>query len=604
MDGIELTPQIISVSLLLLLALYCLVTEKIPITVTALGIIAALSALESLFGGVLDHSLIFGSFGSRGPLAVAMLFLVSAAMLRTGALSFVVDAFIKVTKGNAFLLMAFMVPLTVVLSAFLNNTPVVIIFISIILMLCERFKLLPSKFLIPLSYASILGGTCTLIGTSTNIILSDMMVREGRPPLGFFELSIVGVPVAIIGSLFLIFVAPRLLPERKSTFISSGDVQVKTYITDLAVPQNSPLVGLTTENITTVAGLNAKVLEVFRDGERVYIPGEAHVVLQSDDYITLEDDADNIASMLRKRIVALHKGDENLYLSGPKDTHPIAELIVPPNSKARGRRIQNTEVGRNDEITLIGVMRKQTHYAWQKPEQLRFATGDTVLVQGTSNALASMQADGDFLVVEEAGAKIHYTNKAPLTLGLFLSMIGLAAFNIMGILPAATIVVFLMFVTRCLTVKEGFRSLDGEVLILIVSTIALGMALSETGAAGVYATLFLSPFEGVSPRIILVALIVFTALVTNFLSNNSAAALLTPIAVSMGIQLDVDPRAFLVGIAFGASACYLTPIGYQTNLLVYNPGGYKFADFLRVGIPMTILVIVASSILIPVFFDI
>jgi len=187
---------------------------------------------------------------------------------------------------------------------------------------------------------------------------------------------------------------------------------------------------------------------------------------------------------------------------------------------------------------------------------------------------------------------------------LFLGMILLASFKVMGILPAASLAGFLLFVTRCITVKDAFNSLDGEVLILIVSTIALGKALGETGAASVYANLFLTPFQGVSPRIILVALIVFTALVTNFLSNNSAAALLTPIAVSMGVQLGVDPRAFLIGIAFGASACYLTPIGYQTNLLVYNPGGYKFSDFFRVGIPMTILVIVLASILIPIFFDI
>jgi di/tricarboxylate transporter len=603
MTGLEWTPQIVAVSGILVAALYFLISEKLPITVTAIGIVGALAFFEALFGGVLSHQEIFASFGSRGPLAVAMLFVVSAALIRTGALSFIVNAFVKLTGGKPFLLMLLMVIVVVVLSAFLNNTPVVIIFISIILMLCERFRLLPSKFLIPLSYASILGGTCTLIGTSTNLILSDMMVLNGRPALGFFELSVVGVPVAIIGGLFLVFIAPRLLPERKSTFISSGDVQSKTYVSELRILEGSPLAGAKTDEATVRIGKGAAILEVVRAGEKVFLTGNEDIVLQVGDEIVVDSEADQLTSLLSRKAVELRDGSD-LFLSGPKDTHPIAELIVPANSKARGRRIQNTEVGLNDEITVLGVMRKQTHYAWQKAKQLRFATGDTILVQGTSNSLASLQADGDFLVVEEASRKIHYTNKAPLALGLFLAMIGAASFNFMGILPAASIAVALMFITRCITVKEGMRSLDGEVLLLIVSTIALGKSLSDTGAAGVYAHLFLAPFEGVSPRIILVALITFTALVTNFLSNNSAAALLTPIAVSMGTQLDVDPRAFLIGIAFGASACYLTPIGYQTNLLVYGPGGYKFSDFFRVGIPMTILVIGVSALLIPIFFKI
>jgi hypothetical protein len=371
----------------------------------------------------------------------------------------------------------------------------------------------------------------------------------------------------------------------------------------LIIPEKSPLAGLSTKDVTSVSGKNSSILEVVRRGEVLYLSGGEDVSLEVNDYIVMENEADQITTMLNRKIVDLYQG-EVLDLSGPKDSHPIAELIVPPNSRARGRRLRNTAPGQREDITQIGVMRKATHYAWQKAGQLRLVTGDTILVQASSDALASLQADGDFLVVEEEGQKIHYTNKAPIALGLFLGMIMLASFKVMGILPAASLAGFLLFVTRCITVKDAFNSLDGEVLILIVSTIALGKALGETGAASVYANLFLTPFHGVSPRIILVALIAFTALVTNFLSNNSAAALLTPIAVSMGVQLGVDPRAFLIGIAFGASACYLTPIGYQTNLLVYNPGGYKFSDFFRVGIPMTALVIALASVLIPVFFDI
>ena len=381
MVGIEWTPQVIAVSLILLAALFFLISEKLPITVTALGIIAALALSETMLGGVLKHKAIFASFGSRGPLAVAMLFVVSAALIRTGALSFIVNAFVKVSKGKPFLLMVCMVVTVISLSAFLNNTPVVIIFISIILMLCERFRLLPSKFLIPLSYASILGGTCTLIGTSTNIILSDMMVLNGQKALGFFELSIVGVPLAILGGLFLVFLAPKLLPERKSTFISSGDVQVKTYVAELTIPAGSPIAGLSTAEVASKAGPNSAVHEVLRDGKSIFLTGDEAVVMEAGDQLVMENDVDNLTTLLGRKHLNLLTGAE-VFLSSPQDAHPIAELIVPPNSKARGRRIQNTEVGQSDDITVLGVMRKQTHFAWQKAKQLRFATGDTVLVQG------------------------------------------------------------------------------------------------------------------------------------------------------------------------------------------------------------------------------
>ncbi|MFV0420724.1 SLC13 family permease [Oleidesulfovibrio sp.] len=601
MEATFMSPQVLSVTAILVIALYLLVTEKWPLPLTALGIIVGLSLSEALLGGVLSFSKIFGSFGSRGPLAVAMLFIVSRGLIRSGALSFVVNLAARLTKGQPLRLMIFMVVTVIALSAFLNNTPVVILFISIILMLCERFRFVPSKFMIPLSFASILGGTCTLIGTSTNIILSDMMVLNGQKPLGMFELSIVGVPLAVIGGLFLIFVAPKLLPERKSTFISSGDQQGNLYLSEVVVPEGSPLTGVKVSEASSVLGPSGEVAELSRQGEMLYVPGREDLTIHAGDLLVISSPLDDLTSLLGKKVVTLRHGGD-LFLSGPSDARPIAELIVPPASRVRGRRLWNTAAGRDENITIIGVRHKEGHYAWQKTSQLRLATGDTLLVQGTRSAMDSLASDGDFIIMEEASQKIHYSNKAPLALGLFLGMVFCAATGIMGILPAATIAAFLMILTRCVNLKESFHSLDGEVLLLIISTISLGKALSETGAADVYAQAFLAPFEGVSAQIVLLAVVTLTALVTNFLSNNSAAALLTPVAVSIGMKLGVDPRAFLIGIAFGASACYLTPIGYQTNLLVYAPGGYKFSDFMRVGLPMTLLVIVFSTIVIPMVF--
>ncbi|MBL3581415.1 SLC13 family permease [Oleidesulfovibrio alaskensis] len=601
MEATFMSPQVLAVTAILILALYLLVTEKWPLPLTALGIIVGLCLAEALVGGILSFSNIFGSFGSRGPLAVAMLFIVSRGLIRSGALSFVVNLAARLTGGKPLRLMIFMVTTVITLSAFLNNTPVVILFISIILMLCERFRLVPSKFMIPLSFASILGGTCTLIGTSTNIILSDMMVLNKQAPLGMFELSVVGVPLAIIGGLFLIFVAPRLLPERKSTFISSGEQQENLYLSEVVVPEGSPLAGVKISEASSVLGSSGSVVEQSRQGEMLYLPGREDQIIYAGDLLVVSSPLDTLTSLLASRIIVLRHGGD-LFLSGPSDARPIAELIVPPASRVRGRRLWNTAPGRDENITVIGVRHKEGHYAWQKTSQLRLAAGDTLLVQGTRAAMDSLASDGDFIIMEEAGQKIHYSNKAPLALGLFLAMVVVASVGIMGILPAATIAAFLMILTRCVNLKESFRSLDGEVLLLIIATISLGKALSQTGAADVYAHAFLTPFEGVSARFILLAVVTLTALITNFLSNNSAAALLTPVAVSIGMELGVDPRAFLIGIALGASACYLTPIGYQTNLLVYAPGGYKFSDFMRVGLPMTLLVIVLATVMIPMFF--
>lgn len=373
MTGLEWTPHMIPVSAIFSVALYFFISKKIPITVTAIGIIGALALCETISGEVLSHTEVFASFGSSGPLAVVMLFGVSAVLIRNGAQSFVVNSFVKLTRGKTSLLTLLMVCVVIALSAFLNNMPVVIIFISIILMICERFRLVPTRFLTPLSYASILGGTCALIGTSSDIILSDMMVLNGQKAFGFFGPSIVGVPVAIIGGLFLVFIAPRLLLDRKSTFISSGDVHAKTYISELRVLEGGPLAGVRTDDIESRVGAGVFILEVLRGRQNVYLPGSEGIVINPGDELVVDTEAAKLISLLSRKAAVLRNGSE-LFLSGPKDTHPIAELIVPSNSKARGRRIQNTEVGISDEITILGVMRKQNHYTMQKARQQRFAT--------------------------------------------------------------------------------------------------------------------------------------------------------------------------------------------------------------------------------------
>ncbi len=586
-------PQIILVSAILIAALILLITEKIAVDKTAVGIMVALSIT-----GILTPAETISGFANPAVITVGAMFLLSHGLIRTGGVDFVSKLILHLSKGNktsATILILITVAIT---SGFINNTPVVVLFVPIIMGLSCECDFSPSKLLLPISYASILAGTCTLIGTSTNIIISDLSTGFGFEPLSMFELSQVGIPIAIVGILFLFFVSPRILPGRTAPVCELDETKANRYIAELIVSPDSPLIG--EKNIIKHAeedwGLG--VIEVFRNG-KIFDPVRSPITIKEKDILLVKGSAEDIVSCLKKQILELAHGEEDMAFGQGLEDDLIVELIVPPLSGLLREQLLSTELQNDPDIKVIAIRSRHHHYSNRTIETVKLKIGDTILVRCPREKLSKMRNSNDFIVVEDIHHTMINTEKSKMAAIIFLGVVLCASTGLADILVCSLTGVFLMTLTHCVSLKDAYRSLESEVLLLIVGTIALGIAMQKTGATALYANAFLSLFDGMSPNTVLLGIILLSSLCTHILSNNATAVLLLPIAVSTATSLGVDPKPFIIGICFGASACFATPIGYQTNLLVYGPGRYRFSDYIKLGMPLNIMVIGLSALLIP-----
>ena len=585
--------QIVFVSLLLMTTLLLLISEKISVDKTAMGIMVLLSLT-----GILTPKETVAGFANPAVITVAAMFLLSRGLIRTGAVEVVTQLVLRFSKGKktyAFLLILLTVALS---SAFINNTPVVVLFIPIVMGLSCEYDFSPSKLLIPLSYVSILAGTCTLIGTSTNIIVSDLFESAGYEPLSMFELSTIGVPIAVLGIIFLVFVSPKLMPGRTAPVCEMDEERETKYIAEFIVPLKSPLVGNETIIETAEEDLGLTVIEIFRNGN-IFDPSRTHISLKQEDILLVKGSAEDLVLCLKKQILQPAHGEENMAFGSSKEDDLIVELIVPPLSSLLREPLLSTDLQNDSDIQIIAIRSRQRHYSYRKIQTVRLKIGDIILVRCPREKLSRIRNNTDFIVIEDIHHAMIDKEKARIAVAIFTGVILSATLGLADIMAASLAGVFLMTLTRCLSLKDAYSSLQSDVLLLIIGTIALGLAMQKTGATKLYADLFLNLFTGQSPNIVLLGIIILSSICTHLLSNNATAVLLLPIAISTAMSLGVNPKPFIIGICFGASACYATPIGYQTNLLVYSPGGYRFSDYIKLGLPLNILVILLASVSIP-----
>jgi len=595
LDGSQLA--VVIVSAILAVAIVLLVTEKLPVDLTALGIIAALILL-----GILDPPEALSGFANPAPVTVAALFAVSRGLMRSGALDFITDRVMRFSGGKPGRLLFISLFLVGGFSSFLNNTPVVVLFISVTMAVCSKYSLSPSKFLLPISFVSILAGTSTLIGTSTNILVSDLAAQNGLEPIGMFELSLLGVPTAMLGALFLFFVSPRVLGSHQEPIYEvHEDSERNRYISELLVEAGSPLEGRTAKVAFETRYAGIELYEVIRR-DRLIDPRRQEVDIEVGDVLRVKATAQQLTRILGDRCAVLAQGPDGTAAKPYERDSVIAELLVRPNTPFVGRALSNWMASLDSHVKVIGVKRHWKHYPARKFRDMRLALGDIILVQSPLDHLEQIRAAGELLVIEDVHKTLVYKRKTPIATGIFLTMILVTTLGIADILISSLVAMLLMVITGCLSLREAYRSIDVRVLVLIIGTLALGTALETTGAADLYARWFLKPLADASPQLVLSAFILLTSLLSMFISNNSTAVLMLPIALSTAAGLGVDPRPFVIGICFGASACYATPIGYQTNLLVYGPGGYKFKDYLKLGIPLNLFVWIVASIFVPILW--
>jgi len=596
----ESTPDLIVVLCVVVGVLVMLARTRIPadaIMVAALAVLVAIP-MPSADGwtlGVVSVAAALAGFSNPGMLTVGILFAVVAGMRATGAIDVMANALLGRPSGERAALLRVTAP-ALGMSVFLNNTAVVAMMIPAVQSFARRVRVSPSVLLIPLSYAAILGGTCTLIGTSTNLVVAGLVLTEtDLPPLRMFDITWVGVPCAIVGGLFLLLVAPPLLRRRQAAAQSLSDV--REYALELVVPEGSPIDGLTVE----VAGLRhlpgCFLVEIERRGEILPAVGPTQV-LRANDRLLFAGVVDSIRDLARTRGL-VPATDQVLKLDAPRFHRRLYEVVVSTTSPLVGKTIREGRFRNRYEGAVIAVSRNGERIRGRIGD-VRIRAGDLLLVEAGPDFSERVGQSRDFLLasaLSDSAPRRH--GRAWIAIAILIAMVTVAALEIYPMLVAALLAAIAMVLCRCCSIAESRRSVDWSVLIVIGAALGLGKALDESGAASLIAG-GLVRIAGEHPWMALIAVYVATSLLTEVVTNNAAVALVFPIAYTVSLALGVDFMPFAIAIMVAGSASFATPLGYQTNLMVYGPGGYAISDFLRVGVPMNVIVgvtAIASTLL-------
>jgi di/tricarboxylate transporter len=586
--------QMVFVLLLTLGVFIAFMREWAPPDLIALGALAAV-----LVTGILPSEKMLGLFSNSAPITIGAMFVLSAALERTGVMDWLAENFTRLAGRSAFRAIALLALIVVPMSAFVNNTPVVVVFLPILMAYARKTGVGASKLLIPLSFFAILGGTVTLIGTSTNILVSGMAVKLGQPAFSIFEISGMGLVYAAIGSAYLMLFGHKLLPDRPtlSSLLSSEDT--RSFCSQAVVALKSSLIGRCLPDTVLGKTRTVRVFEIIRGGFRVSDVPLDQLPLQAGDTLVLKG--------LARDIAAIRESGDLLFETGqsPGDSTRrevrMVEAIIGPDSPMLGKTIADLGLRRNFGVMAVALHR-QGHNLLDQFATIPLEFGDTVLFEGPSTNLARLREEDDFLSLNESTHKPFRTSKAAIAIGVMVGVVLLSSLEVMPIVSVALIAAVLVVLTGCLDPTEAYESIDWSILLLIVGMLGLGDALGETGAITLITKHLVDIFGSMGPHIVLASVYLFAAILTEFITNNAVAVILTPIVIALAESMGISPRPFLVAVMFAASASFSTPIGYQTNTYVFGAGGYKFSDFIRIGVPLNILLFVTAILLIPYFW--
>ncbi|MDH3209752.1 MAG: SLC13 family permease [Burkholderiaceae bacterium] len=588
--------QSVVVGLVLLALFATFVREWLKADVAVMVAVAVLLTL-----GLLGPSQVLSVFSNSAPITVVCLFIISGALSRTGCVDRLGEWLGAAAVQSERRLLLSLIAIGLVVSPFINNTPLVMVMIPAVLAVAGRYDIAPSRLLIPLSYATILGGLITMVGTSTNILVDGTARSMGLAPFSMFEISAPAVVMALIGALFMFFFAPRLLPVRETLtqqFTGSGD---RLFMTELFVPKDSRLVGRSLKEARLADG-SVSVLTMFRGDEEISSPSP-DTQLAAGDRLVVHSRSSAMMDLRGTDLVGMKAAG-----TGPHDLETLrrrdvvmVETIVGQTSRYVLRPIRDLDLAARYGIHLIAVHRKNASiHEIGDDFQLQF--GDVLLVEGTPSQIKRFCDNGDLFAITEGRSPANRQHKAPIALATIAGVMLLAAFNVMPIEGLAIIGAAIVMATGCIRTDEAYKAVEWPIIVLIFGMLAISVAMRESGLATQLAASLVELGGGLSPWVMLSLMILMTSIATEFISNNAVAVLFTPIAIAVAQALGVDPRPFVVGVMFAASLSFATPIGYQTNTLVYSAGNYRFADFARMGVPMNLITWLAASLLIPLFW--
>lgn len=580
----------------LLLAVILFVTEKLSVDLVALIVMALL-----MMSGIITAGEGLSGFSNTATVTVAAMFILSAGLFKTGAVNFLSVFVNRIFERNFWIAMIIVMVLVGFLSAFINNTPVIAIFLPIILNVAKETGISASKLLMPISFASMFGGVCTLIGTSTNILVSSIAEKNNLPAFSMFEFAPLGIVLFVVGSAYMILFGIRLIPERRGRGDLTETFSLSEYVTEIVLLPGALSAGRKLKDAALTEDLEIAVLEIRRDDEVIHQP-TADTVLQANDVLRVRCDLEKILA-LQKRVGVSFKpqvkwGDENLT---PED-YKLIETVVSPNSAIIGQTLQQIGFRERFNATVLAI-RHHGKLLREKISDTPLSAGDVLLIEIRQNLIGSFRRLTDFIIVSEVDTTEFRRDKIIFAVLIVAGVVLSASLGFAPIVVSAVIGAILLVLLGCITLEEAYEAVEWKIIFLLAGVLSLGVALEKSGAAAIISSQIVSSVGAFGLVALVSAFYLLTSLLTETMSNNATAALLAPIAIATAASLGVNPQPFLMAITFAASSSFITPVGYQTNTMIYGPGQYKFTDFVKVGTPLNIIFWLLATALIPVFWE-
>lgn len=590
-----MTFEIAFVLILLGVATYLFVTDHITYDVTAVIVMVSL-----LVSGILTPQEGLSGFSNPATVTVAAMFILSDGIRRTGILNTAGDFFSTRMQQNFNLWLLLLLVFIGFVSAFINNTAAVAIFIPVMMSIATRVDISPSKLLMPLSFAGMFGGVCTLIGTSTNILVSSIAVERGLDPIGMFEFTGMGLLFLVSGLIFMFTIGIKMIPERRAQDDLTKDFEMQNFLTDIIINSKSDLVGKVLDKKELTEHLDLDVIRIFKD-DMDSSAQRNKVKIEIDDVIRIRGNKDEIKKLITREGVSLKPPRQWVDMDLQHGQDALVEIVVAPETGLVGTNLKDYNF--YDKFGAVPLaIRHEGSIKHNDLSEQKLTSGDTLLLSMDSERLNKIESDPSVVMVTDPDIMTQRENKIPIALSIVAGVVLTAALGFTSIVVSAIAGVALMILTGCLKTSEAYEAVNWKVVVLLAGVLPLGTAMDKTGTAELLAGLMISGLADFGPTVLMSGFFIVTLVVTAVMSNNASAALLAPIAIESATNMGVQPEPFLYAVTFAASLSLITPFGYQTNTMIYGPGQYKVSDFLKVGVLLNLMFWILATAFIPMIW--